>query len=164
MASAHGVAGLSRVRLRTAVPADAAFLLRLYGSTRAAELALMPWSAVEKAAFVRMQFQAQDAHFRGHYPDAERWIVVVDGAPAGRLYVDHRADEVRVIDISLLPEHRGQGIGTALLRRVLGDAAAAGLPVRVHVVEGNPARRLYDRLGFRPVDHHGFHEAMEATP
>jgi ribosomal protein S18 acetylase RimI-like enzyme len=59
--------------------------------------------------------------------------------------------EIRVVDLALLPPWRGRGIGGRLLRELLAEAAAAGLPVRVHVERTNPALRLYARLGFAPA-------------
>ncbi|MFL6137936.1 MAG: GNAT family N-acetyltransferase [Frankiaceae bacterium] len=152
------------VRLRPCTPADTAFLLELYGSTRAAELALAPWSAEDKAAFVRMQFDAQDRHYRAQFPAAERSVIEVGGEPAGRLYVDRRLDEIRVVDLSLLPAWRGRGIGTALLTDLLDEATGTARPVRLHVEVGNPARRLYVRLGFQPVASSGPYELMEHRP
>jgi ribosomal protein S18 acetylase RimI-like enzyme len=153
-----------RARLRPATPADADFLLDLYTSTRAAELAALPLGPVQKAAFVRQQYEAQDAHWRARFPDAERSIVTIGAASVGRLYVDRSAVEVRLVDIALVPEVRGRGLGRSLLTDLVGQAAAAGLPVRLSVVSGNPARRLYARLGFRSTGWTGPYEAMELLP
>jgi len=60
-----------------------------------------------------------------------------------------------------LPDHRGAGIGGAILRSLLAEAAAAGKPVRIHVERLNPARRLYERLGFLPVADKGVYVMME---
>lgn len=84
--------------------------------------------------------------------------------PIGRLYVDRRADEIRVVDIALLPEHRRQGIGSALLENILAEAAAAHKPVRIHVEKFNPALRLYQRLGFHQVRDTGVYFLMEWLP
>jgi ribosomal protein S18 acetylase RimI-like enzyme len=149
------------VALRPSTPADRELLVAVYASTREDELAAVPWTDAQKDAFVRSQFEAQDRHYRTHFPDAEYDVVVVDGRPAGRLYVDRRPDEVRVLDLALLPELRGRGIGTALLRQVIEDADRAGLPVRFHVEMHNPARRLYERLGFTAAGQTGVHVLME---
>jgi ribosomal protein S18 acetylase RimI-like enzyme len=158
-----GRAGLvARARLREETPADADFLLSLYATTRADELTGLP--APQRAAFVRQQLTAQDAHFRAVFPAAERRIVCVGDAPVGRLYVDRSGGEVRIVDVALVPEFRGKGIGEALLRAVLADAAAAGVPARLHVLADNPARRLYLRLGFRSTGWTGPYEQMEWLP
>jgi ribosomal protein S18 acetylase RimI-like enzyme len=141
------------VRLRPVTDADRPFLLELYAGVRAPELALVPWDEATKRAFVAQQFAAQDAHYRAHYPGATLDVVEVGGAPAGRLYVHRGEHDVRIMDIALAPEHRGRGIGTALLRALIAEAGARTLSI--HVEAGNPARRLYERLGFRPAGEHG---------
>lgn len=127
---------------------DMEFLLRLYATTRADELAMVPWTDEQKEAFVRQQFEAQHAWWSEHYPDASFDLVLRDGEPIGRLYVDRWEREIRIVDIALLPEHRGGGIGSRLLRQVFAEGDAAGKPVSIHVEVFNPARRLYERLGF----------------
>ena len=140
---------------------DRAFLLSLYASTRAAELALLPWSEAEKSAFVRQQFDAQDSSYRSTYPDARLQIVTIDGQAVGRWYVVELADELRLIDVILATEVRSQGAGTALLEALCEEGDAKGLPVRLHVEPWNRARRLYLRLGFVPIEVNGIHELME---
>jgi RimJ/RimL family protein N-acetyltransferase len=141
------------VRLRPVTDADRPFLLELYAGVRAPELALVPWDEATKRAFVAQQFAAQDAHYRAHYPGATLDVIEVGGAPAGRLYVHRGEHDVRIMDIALAPEHRGRGIGTALLRSLIAEAGARTLSI--HVEAGNPSRRLYERLGFRPAGEHG---------
>lgn len=163
--AAHRLSELpSGISLRPAGSSDRDFLLRVYASTREEELRLVDWSADQKAAFVRMQFEAQDAHYREHYQPATFDVVEVDGEPVGRLYVARGEDEIRIVDVALLPEHRGRGIGTALLRARLGEAATAGKRLTIHVEKHNPARRLYERLGFRESADDGVYVLMEATP
>lgn len=140
------------VSLRPVEPGDEEFLVGLYASTRADELLLVDWPDEQKAAFVRDQFGAQDRHYREHYPTASFDVVVVDGVPAGRLYVERWADEIRVVDVALLPKWRGKGVGSGLLRQVQAEAAASNRALTIHVERLNPARRLYARLGFVPED------------
>ena len=151
-------------RLRPARAEDRDFLLRVYASTREEELRLVDWDDAQKAAFVAMQFEAQDAYYREHYDPATFDVIEVEGEPAGRLYVARWEDEIRIIDIALLPEHRGRGIGTALLRALLDEAAEAGKRLSIHVELNNPARRAYERLGFAPVEERGVYVLMEAAP
>lgn len=151
-------------RLRTAGAGDRDFLLQVYASTREEELRLVDWSAEQKAAFVRQQFEVQDAYYRENYDPVTFDVIEVDGAPAGRLYVARWDEEIRIIDIALLPEHRGQGIGTELLGALLDEAAEAGKRLSIHVELNNPARRLYERLGFAPVEERGVYLLMEAAP
>lgn len=147
--------------LRPAADGDRDLLLRVYGSTRADELALVDWPDEQKRAFVEMQFSAQDSYYREHYPSAAFDVVELGGAPVGRLYVDRRPGEIRIMDIALLPEHRNAGVGTTLLRRLSAEAAASSRKLSIHVEVFNPARRLYARLGFVPVVDRGVHLLME---
>ena len=121
----------------------------------------MPWGAAQKQAFLAFQFSAQDRDYRRNFPDAAYQVVCAGARPIGRLYVVRRTDEIRVLDIALLPEYRGEGIGAALLREVLAEAGASGRPVRLHVERDSRARRLYERLGFRAVSDSPMHIAME---
>lgn len=139
--------------LRQATSADAGFLLAVYASTRLDELAPTGWDGAQMAAFLRQQFEAQDRHYRLHFPGARFHVVCLAGRAVGRLYVDHAPGEIRVLDIALLPQARGHGVGRALLSRLLGEARDSGADVTLHVERQNPARRLYERLGF--VEHGG---------
>jgi GNAT superfamily N-acetyltransferase len=136
----------------------------LYASTRAEELARVPWSEARKEVFLRQQFEAQDRFWRQHFDAGGFSIIEVDGRPAGRLYVHRGRDEIRVVDIALLPLFRNAGTGSRLLASIFAEADATGLPVRIHVEVLNPARRLYERLGFAPVADHGVYVQMERSP
>jgi ribosomal protein S18 acetylase RimI-like enzyme len=152
------------VTLRPTRTEDHEFLLAVYASTRADELAPVPWTEEQKAAFLKMQFEAQDTDYRRNYPDAEYSVVEVDGTPAGRLYVHRRPDEIRLIDIALLPAFRRRGIGTDLLERLFDEAASSVVPVTIHVELHNPARALYERLGFVVQGEQGLYALMRWTP
>jgi ribosomal protein S18 acetylase RimI-like enzyme len=147
--------------LRPIRPDDRSFLLAVYGSTREWELALVDWDATQKAAFVEMQFDAQQAYYQEQYEGAAFDAILVDGQPAGRLYVARRDDDIRIIDIALLPEYCNRGIGSRLLRALQSEAAAAGKPLSIHVERFNPALRLYERLGFRQLEDKGVYLFME---
>ena len=149
------------MNLRSATTDDAAFLERVYAGTRSDELALTDWSDGQKAQFCRMQFDAQDRHYREQYPGAEFSVIVRDGEAVGRLYVDRREREIRIMDISLLPADRGAGIGTRLLRELQEEARAKGGALSIHVEKFNRAMRLYERLGFQPVEDQGVYLLME---
>lgn len=149
------------VTLRPATDADLPFLSRLYASTREEELAGVDWPQEQKDAFARQQFEAQHAWYREQYAGASFDVVEVDGEPAGRLYVDRWPREVRIVDISLLPQHRGRGVGSALLAALFAEADAAAKPVSVHVERFNPALRLYGRLGFAFREDKGVYLLLE---
>lgn len=150
----------SSLRLRPVTPADDSFLAGVYASTRAEELAVTGWSDEEKAVFCRGQFDAQSAHYRENYPGALLQVIEKEGVPIGRLYVAHWEREVRIMDIALLPEHRGSGLGTKLLRELQGEACSAGKTLTIHVERFNPALKLYERLGFQMVEDKGVYLLM----
>jgi GNAT superfamily N-acetyltransferase len=150
--------------LRPVVEADLPFLLRVYASTREEELAAVEWPAAAKEAFLRQQFEAQHRWYREQYSGASFDVVEVGGVPAGRLYVARWPREVRLVDVALLPEYRGHGLGEALVRGVLAEAAVAGKPVGVHVERLNRALRLYERLGFRRREDKGVYLLLEWSP
>jgi len=104
------------VALRTATPADDDFIHASYASTRTEELAQLPWTDAEKHAFLHMQDTARSASYRHQWPDAVVQVIEVDGQPAGCLCVSRTPEEIRVLDIALVPGQRGTGIGTRLLR------------------------------------------------
>jgi ribosomal protein S18 acetylase RimI-like enzyme len=149
------------LRLRPITPEDESFLAGVYASTRAEELAITGWSDEEKAIFCRRQFDAQSAHYRENYPGASLQVIERDGVSIGRLYVAHWAREIRIMDIALLPEHRGSGIGTKLLRGLQEEARSAGKSLTIHVERFNPALELYQRLGFQMVEDKGVYLLME---
>jgi ribosomal protein S18 acetylase RimI-like enzyme len=149
------------VTLRPIHPDDVEFLYAVYASTREDELALVDWDETQKTAFLRMQFTAQHKYFQEQFHDAAFEIVLLNGKPIGRLYVDRRKDEIRLIDIALLPEHRNGGIGRLLLTKLLAEAAEAVKPVRLHVELFNPALRWYERLGFVKIADHGVYLLLE---
>lgn len=152
------------VTLRPATDADFFFMRRLYGATREEEMKQFPFDEHRKKDFLDQQFAAQYQHYQLHYPTCERNIIEKDGKAVGRLWLDEWRDQIRLVDIALMPEWRGSGIGTALLHDVLARGAKAGKPVTIHVEAYNPALRLYERLGFVKVDTNGVYFLMKWTP
>lgn len=152
------------LRLRPEEPEDTTLLYRLYASTRAGEMKLVPWSDSQKEAFLRTQFDAQTAHYHRYYPNASYEVILLEGEAIGRLYVHRTEDEILLIDITLLPKYRGAGIGGGLLNDLLSEAAAQRKPVRIHVERENPAMHLYTRLGFQKIEDKGIYYFMEWTP
>ncbi len=140
---------------------DQDFLCRVYASTRQDELAVLDWSEAQKQDFLQMQFDAQHTYYQENYLKAEFLLILKDNQPVGRLYLDRHPEEFRIVDIALLPEHRGQGIGTGLLKDILAEAEGQGLPVRIHVENFNPAMTLDRRLGFQPVSDTCVYQFME---
>jgi len=151
--------------LRPETDDDRPFLRRLYGELRAEELSLVDdWSDEQKGAFVDQQFEAQSRYYHEHYKGAEFFVIEAEGARVGRFYLHHREREIRLMDISFLPEHRGRGWGSRLLRDLLARGEREGKPVTIHVEKYNPALRLYERLGFRPIADRGVYWLLEWAP
>ena len=154
----------SNITLRPVSPDDHEFLTEVYGSTRAEELALVPWSDEQRQIFVRSQFAAQQDHYAKTYPAASHDIILSNNRPVGRLYVARLDQEIRIIDITLLPAERTAGIGSSLIKQLLDEANRSGKITRIYVEEFNPSLRLFERLGFSPSEQHGIHLLMQCNP
>ena len=152
------------VTLRPTTVGDEEILLEIYASTRADELAVTNWSPPERDAFVRMQFTAQRDYYQSQYPHGDHKLILAGDHPAGRLYTAETEDEIRILDITVLPHLRGAGIGTPLITGVLSRAREAGKPVRIYVETLNPSRRLFERLGFKVIEEDGLNVLLECRP
>jgi ribosomal protein S18 acetylase RimI-like enzyme len=151
------------VELRSVTEADGPFLAALYASTRD-DLAAIGLAPEGLAALLAQQLDARTRHHAAHHPDASDDVIEVDGAPAGRLVVARPPEELRLVDVALLPAHRGRGVGSRVLAAVLAEADGRGVPVVLYVEPGNPAARLYGRLGFRPSGDAGIHRRLVRPP
>jgi ribosomal protein S18 acetylase RimI-like enzyme len=150
--------------LRSATPSDQAFLIALYASTRQEEVASWGWPAQAQDAFLRTQAQVQQRSYAMQFPQAEHSIIEIAGRPVGRMLVDRSGHEIRLVDISLLPEQRGQGVGTALLATLLDQGRRTKQPVGLSVARTNRARALYTRLGFVAIDEDPMYITMRWSP
>ncbi len=151
----------SGVTLREEGDDDLTFLQSLYASTRADELAPVPWPEIQKRAFLDHQFALQREQYRQHYVGAEWLVIEREGAAIGRLYLKRSSAEVRLMDIALLPAWRAAGLGTHLTRVLLDWADGLSLPVTLHVEPFNPAYRLYRRFGFEYQRSTGIYHFLE---
>lgn len=151
------------IALRPAGEGDAALVAAIYACTREEELRQVPWDAAQKKAFTDWQSRQQEQHYAAHYPRAER-LVVMQGEPIGRIYVDTNPGDVRLMDVTLLPEHRNRGVGSRLMEAFLAYADGLGRQSSLHVEPFNPAMRMYLRLGFRAVETRGLYEYMVREP
>ena len=151
-------------QLRRETEDDFEFIVRLYASTRAEELAPVPWPEEAKQVFLRSQCELQHAHYQKHYLNAEFLMIERDGQPIGRLYLHQGTQEIRLMDIAFTPEQRGQGVGTRLLHALLAYAQTCNVTVTLHVEPLNPAQRLYARLGFRLLEERGAYHFLEWRP
>ena len=136
----------------------------MYASTRQEELAQTGWSEAQKETFLRQQFEAQSRYYWEYYPGASFDVILADRHPIGRFYVARWPEEIRIVDIAMLPEFRGAGIGTTLLRDLISESEAPAKPLSIHVERFNPALRLYWQLGFREVSDKGVYLLMERAP
>ena len=152
---------VGEITLRPESAGDEALLYQLYADTRAEEMAMVNWDPATKETFVRMQFMAQRKGYREMFPQAAFSIILAGGQPIGRIVVNRARDEIRLVDLVLQPGCRGRGVGTRLLSGLCSEADAAKKPLRLHVLRGNRARRLYERSGFGPKGETGAYEEME---
>lgn len=150
--------------LRPVSMADESFLSQVYASSRTEEMKLVPWDEAAKQSFLQMQFAAQQAHYQAYFPQASHSVIVADGAPVGRLYVDRRENEIHILDVTLLPAARGRGIGSCLLQSLVKEADAAQKTVSIYVESFNPSLKLFQRLGFIKAGEDGVSCLMERHP
>lgn len=152
------------ITLRDAAIEDEAFLLEVYASTRADEMALVPWTEEQREAFIRLQFAAQHEHYHKQYQDAGYKLIMQNDERVGRLYILKREAEITILDITVHPQYRNHGIGTSLLRDVLAEAAQTQRSVGIYVESFNPSLRLFERLGFSEVEQEGFNFLLRWQP
>ena len=156
--------GARQITLRPVTQADDDFIFNCYASTRAQEMAQVPWGPEQKEAFVKMQYTAQKQHYAAEAPQASHVIIYADATPVGRIYLDRREDALHILDITVLPQHRNQGTGSLVLRRLLDEADKLGKPVTIYVESFNPSLRLFERLDFQKDHEKGFHLLMKRQP
>lgn len=158
-------ANFNAITFRPFSPTDEPFIQQLYATSREAEMAMVDWSAEQKTAFLTMQCSAQLHHYQLHYHHSTHEIILYNGEPVGRIYINRPPAEIRLMDITLLPAHRNHGIGTHIMQNLLVEADQTHMPVTLHVESINPnAYRLYERLGFQSVSQNGIHIFMERLP
>jgi ribosomal protein S18 acetylase RimI-like enzyme len=153
------------VALRAVETGDEAFLLGVYAASRADEMALVDWDETQKMAFLRSQFEAQTAQYHARFPDAEYSIILYRERPVGRFWIGRTPEQIRLLDIAILPEFQNRGIGAVLLKTLLAESEAAGVPLRHMVFKMNTAAlRFYERFGFSPIEDVGAYIHMERRP
>ncbi len=155
------------VRVRAQMHSDLDAVAALYAQTRADELMQTNWSETQKQAFCRQQFDAQRAHYVAHYPRAKFLMIeseLAKGGVIGRVYYEQTARELRLMEITIDAAHRNRGIGGAISGALLAHAADEGIATGLHVESFNPARRLYERQGFREIETRGIYLYMRIEP
>ncbi|MCM3905170.1 MAG: GNAT family N-acetyltransferase [Pyrinomonadaceae bacterium] len=154
--------GGGNVVLRPVTAEDDGFLLSVYAGSREEELAQVQWAEGQKEAFVRWQFEMQRREYDARFPDARYDVIVVDGQPAGRIWVGSDDEQLHLLDIALLKEFQNRGVGTQLFRRLIDEAAKANKHLRHMVFALNEdALRFYERLGFVIIEDLGAYKHME---
>ena len=155
----------ANVSLRPVRPEDETFLFEVYRHTRDEEMALMGWDDVLQNIFLRTQFDAQRLDYETRFAGSDHSVVLVGDKPAGSVWVLRRADEILILDMALLPEHRGSGVGSKLFGDLIEESEREGKPLRLAVLKNNrDARRLYERLGFSAASDLGAYLRMERLP
>ena len=147
--------------LRPVRDEDEALLLKLYSSSRDYEMALVPWDAAQKQVFLQSQFSAQQNHYRAYFPQARHEMILAEEQPIGRLYVDRREREIRILDITLLRQARARGIGTLILQNLMKEAAQTNKSLSIYVENHNRSFGLFQRLGFVKTEENGASWLME---
>lgn len=153
-----------QITLRPVTSSDEVFLAAVYASTREEELSQVPWSNEQRTAFLNSQFVAQQTHYQSRFPNAVHHVILHRDQAVGRLYVDRRPTEIHVLDIALLTEHRGRGIGSALLDDLMKEAAALNISLTIYVETFNRSRTLFQRLGFRETENDGMNMHLKWSP
>jgi len=152
----------SELNLRPVTPEDNCFLLSVYASTRADELAQVKWQEGQQEIFVKWQFNLQRREYDVRFPDAQYDVILIDNQPAGRIWIGRKNDEIRLLDIALLPQFQNRGAGTVLVNWLIDEAKATGKRLRHMVfVLNNNAHRFYERLGFVEIEDMGGYKHME---
>jgi len=152
------------ITLRPATEDDQDFLLSLFKSSRGDDLRGLGWSEERIGEFLAMQYEAQQNFVTTDHPKLNDQIVLADGTPVGHLAVEQRPNEIRIVDLSLLPDYRNRGTGVMLIQELQTQATAAKRPLRLQVIRFNRAVGLFERLGFRRTSETGTHFQMEWLP
>ena len=149
------------ITLRAAGPDDAAFLFEVYASTRAEEVAQVPWSDEQRQEFLRMQFDAQHTYYHERFPDAAYQVILADGEAVGRLYVARDLETIQILDIAVFPKRRRGGVGSYLIQELVAEAGKSESTVQIYVETFNPALGLFERFGFSKIAEEGFNVLLE---
>jgi ribosomal protein S18 acetylase RimI-like enzyme len=149
------------IEFRPITEEDIEFLYKLYASTRADEMVLTGWNETVVEEFLRSQFNLQHTQYMKNYTEGGTFeIILVDHIPAGRLYLQRKPNDLHIIDIALLPEFRGKGTGSRIMKELMAEADQKNLPLTLYVEQFNPALGLYERLGFEKKELIGVYFSM----
>ncbi|MCP4153689.1 MAG: GNAT family N-acetyltransferase [bacterium] len=152
------------ITFRPITDKDLEFLLKVYASTRAEEMAMSGWNVQEIDNFLRMQFNLQHTQYMDNYKKAAFDIILFHEVPAGRLYVKRYKNDIRIIDIALLTQFRRQKIGSKIMQTLIDESHRKNMTLSLHVEQNNPAMGLYEQLGFEKKELKGIYYFMERPP
>lgn len=152
---------MKTVTLKPLLDQDLEFSFQVYADSRAQELEQTGWPDEQKLSFLHMQFDAQHKHYSEYYPEASLDIIMLEGVPIGRLYVSRWESQIRIVDIAVLRQYRGQKIGSQLLNDLVAEAKSKQQEISIHVEKSNPALQWYSRLGFKPLEDKGVYTLMK---
>jgi len=151
----------AEIQLRPVTEEDRPFLERVYCTTREHEMSLVPWTDEQKLTFLRQQFDAQWVHYNIHYGSGVHSLILANGRSAGRVFIERQPSEILIVDIALLPEHRGNGLGARVIAPILAEASRENLAVTGLVERWNPSCRFWHRMGFRLTPQDEFYYRIE---
>lgn len=156
----------ARLSLRPVTPEDEDLLLKIYSSTREEEMKQAAgWTDEQKEMFLRWQLEMQRKDYEARFPSADYHVILFEGEPAGRLWVARTPEQIRLLDIALLPRFQNRKIGTTILRNLIEESEETGIPLRHMIFKLNTeARRFYERLGFRLIEDERMYLLMERHP
>jgi GNAT superfamily N-acetyltransferase len=155
---------LMQITFRGVQPADDQFIFEVYSSSREQEMALVPWNDAQREAFLRMQCAAQLSHYQKHHPKAEHAIILEEGSPVGRIYIDRAENKIEILDLTILTAHRGKGTGSYILKQLQDESRKVNKPLNIYVESFNPSLALFERLGFKKKSDEGINFLMEWNP
>jgi GNAT superfamily N-acetyltransferase len=154
------------VALRPETEWDGDFLYALFRSHTLPGFAGLPVSDAMKESLIRMQFDSRRATYRSQYPDALFAVLERDAVPFGSVIVDEAGNDAGrvawIVDLELMPDSRGGGIGSALMTSLVGWLGERCAVIRCTVLSGNEASlRMCRRAGFVAVAGDPPHVALE---
>lgn len=155
---------LSKINLKPITEEDKAFLCQVYISSREDEMGIKDWQEKERTEFLESQFNMQHTYYMKSYQNPSFDIVLMGNTAIGRLYVERTAEEIRVIDISLLKEYRGLGVGTQLFNSLIKESENKNMNLTLHVEYYNFAKQWYEKIGFKQCGENGVYVFMIRSP
>lgn len=152
----------AKIEIVSQTDTDEEFLAKVYFSVRSDEFLPLGWDAEQLGRFLAMQYKIQKQAYDLQFPGAENLIIRLEKEKIGRLIVNRSAADLRLVDISLLPEFRGSGIGTKIISDLQSEAGEKNLPLTLNVARNNPsAFRLYQKLGFQTTGEAEIYVSMQ---